>query len=269
MNEASTIRVYYLERINSIESILGKPRGKFSGQDFHKLRVEIKKVKALSELVYYCSQEFQKDKFPGSFQNIFRKAGKVRELTLEISMLKKLRISSLLKNYVNHLKKQVEKKKRRFFSVAYANQEELYKSSDIILPYFNRIDKAGVNRFLEMKSKEINGLLGTKILKEENAHELRKLLKEFYYTASIFGLKTPWFKQMDDFQELLGKWHDDVVMDGYLQKTLKNGKVNDDEIQTIKAVKQLVSYEGEQLFKQIKLKVTDFQETKRFLDIRL
>jgi hypothetical protein len=65
VNEASTIRVYYLERINSIESILGKPRGKFSGQDFHKLRVEIKKVKAVSELVYYCSQEFQKDKFPG------------------------------------------------------------------------------------------------------------------------------------------------------------------------------------------------------------
>jgi len=269
VNEAATIRVYYLERIDSIESILEKHRRKFSRRDFHKLRVEIKKVKTVSEIVYYCTEDFQKNKFLGSFQNIFRKAGKVRELTLEISMLKKFRVSSLLKKHISQLKKQLERKKGRFFSVAHADPKELHKSSDIILPCFNRIDRIGVNRFLEMKSGEIRGLIGTKILKEENAHQLRKLLKEVYYTTSIFRLKSPWFKDMDDFQELLGKWHDDVVVDDHLQRTLQIGKLDGNGIQTIKAVKQLVSYEGEQLFKQINLRVADFQETKRFLDIRV
>ena len=267
--ESAIIRVYYEDRINSIESILKKPRGKFSEKDFHNLRVEIKKVNAVSELVYHCSVDFQKEKFLKSFQNVFRKAGKVRVLTLEISMLKKLRVSSLLKKYVTRLKKRLEKRKDSFFSVVRGTRGKLHKRYGIILPFFNRIDKTEVNRFFEMKRREINELIGNKVLKVENAHQLRKLLKEFYYTASIFELKSPWFKEMDHFQELLGNWHDDDVMAEYLQKKLETGRPNNKEVNSIKTVKQLVSYEGQQLFKQINVRIGVFHQPKEPLGIRL
>jgi CHAD domain-containing protein len=269
VNEAATIRAYYEDRINSLKSILRKPRRKFSKEDFHKLRVEIKKVKAVSDLVYSCKADFQKEDFLTCFQNIFRKAGKVRELALELSMLKKLHVSRSLKNYVFGLKKLLKRKRRRFFSLAHANPRKLRKCCDVILPFFNHVNKKDVNSFLEMKHREINRVIGIKSLKEENAHLLRKLLKDYYYTVMIFRLKKPLFKELDDFQELLGQWHDNVVMAGYLQKSLKKGKLSSKEAQNMEIVKHLVSSKGEQLFKKINLRISELQEAKNSLDIRL
>jgi len=268
--EAATLRTYFEEQLNTIEFILKKRHSKISEEDIHKLRVAIKRIKSLSELILFCVPDFKSKKFLKRYNKIFSAAGKARELQLEISMLKNLEIFDSVKNYGHHLNMILKKKKRRLFSLSDSEMiHKLEKRSQIILRCFDTVSKNKVNRFLEEKTDEIRKLMETRNLKTEEVHRLRKILKELYYTVLIFRVKDDRFKYIDDFQELLGQWHNDVVLKGYLEKAVNSGQLRNKENKIIKEAKQRISSESNALFEKIKLRILDMQESGKKLEIYL
>ena len=83
MKTAAALQKYYKSRINSLEKILGKPDKIVTPEDFHKLRVEIKKLRAVLTLVNWSEKNFKRKKFLKSYKKLFKQAGKVRDLQLE------------------------------------------------------------------------------------------------------------------------------------------------------------------------------------------
>jgi CHAD domain-containing protein len=95
--------------------LLVKPSAKFTSNDFHQLRLEIKKLNAFLDLVNFCSNDFNRKKVLKAFTKIFRKAGKIRELQLEEQTIKKQQLGNLLKEYLMDLKWQESKEEVKFF----------------------------------------------------------------------------------------------------------------------------------------------------------
>lgn len=92
----------------------------------------------------------------------------------------------------------------------------------------------------------------TNPLKKKEVHKLRKILKEFYYSLSIFGAKNDQIKKIDNIQELLGEWHNNVVLQGYLQKAVHSGHLDHKEKKIIALVKDKISTQTRVLFEKVK-----------------
>ena len=111
INEASVITAYFQKQLNIIERILEKRHRKMSKEDIHRLRIAVKKIKALSTLVLFCRPDFRINKFMKPFNRIFKVAGKMRELQLEISQKDAIRV---IKRLFTSLKNAIKKEEASF-----------------------------------------------------------------------------------------------------------------------------------------------------------
>src|SRR5258708_6187319 len=98
MKTEKALKNYFARRRKAITSLLRKPARKIVAQNFHQLRIEIKKLNAFYALINYRSKEFKKKKTFKPLKQIFKQAGKVREIQLEQALLKKYNFHSSLKN---------------------------------------------------------------------------------------------------------------------------------------------------------------------------
>ncbi|MGN6532795.1 MAG: CHAD domain-containing protein [Ginsengibacter sp.] len=252
ISAAPVLRICLRKQLNTLERILKKRHRKISKKDIHNLRIAVKKIKSLSTLVLFCQPDFRIAKFMKPLKKIFKVGGEMRNLQLEIQKLKKMELHSL-QDYLHQLKRRLKKKKQLFFPLADAQlRRKLRKRSKMILTQFAYVNKTCVNRFLEEKRIEISNLLLTENLKEKEAHQLRKKLKEFYYAILVFGIKDKRFRNIDDFQQLLGQWHNNVVLKDDLQKTLDKKDEPEAELKIIGTVENKISIESSLLFDKIK-----------------
>ena len=151
MKVKTKLKNNFLARTNAIDALLEKPVQKFTVKDFHQLRVEIKKLKAQFKLVNFCSKKFEWKKHFQSFQSVFEKAGKVRELQLEASALKKYAIYRGLKTYIKNLKKA--RQKEMFVFLLMINKDlksRLKKSKKMVLSLIKTINKKDAKGYLNI-----------------------------------------------------------------------------------------------------------------------
>ena len=161
-----TIQLYFNNREAAINFILDKPGQKYTPGTFHKLRVEIKKLDALFDLIDCCSKNFSRDKYFKPFKLIFHHAGKVRELQLEEPMLKKYVAANSLKSYRNDLKKQLLKEHDEFFNVA--NKKLIKKLKNIyrqVVSFLNNVDSKKGNIYIKKEKRLLKKLLTRNICK--------------------------------------------------------------------------------------------------------
>ncbi|MCE9539804.1 MAG: CHAD domain-containing protein [Bacteroidetes bacterium] len=243
------------KRSHTIDFLLGKPVWEFTLEDFHKLRTEIKKLKALYKLVHFCSKKMEWKKEFKPFRSIFKQAGKVRELHVEEASLKKYVLYKGLKKHLQNLKKARLEEKRIFFLLINANlRNRLKKSNNKVFTLIKIIDKNDPQLYLNKKRKEIKNLILGKQLKIERAHELRKLIKEFHYTIKNlnFSKQIKLVEETEPLQNLLGKWHDCEVIKQHLNEAIVDKvAMGTSELKQIKRVKIKLSADCEILFKKI------------------
>jgi len=105
------------------------------------------------------------------------------------------------------------------------------------------------------KREKIKDLLNNPYLETEQLHELRKLLKIYYYNEKSLSLKKQNQKisQKEPLMELLGKWNDVIVIIEHLQETIEKAKIDTEEIAVLETLKTKIATENEVLLEQIKL----------------
>jgi CHAD domain-containing protein len=257
MKANKALKKYYRKRIESIDLLFNKPVEIFSVVDFHKLRVEIKKIKALFGLINYSSEDFEKKKLFSPFKSIFIQAGEVRELQLEIIELNKYAHYNGVKNYLNYLKKIEQKEKSIFFSMINKKTfNKLKKSNLIVLPFLEKINKNHTDKYINNLNKEILTIENKKNIKLSHLHKLRIQLKEFYYNCGSLNLfkHKKIIKKIDGFQNLLGKWHNFVVIKEHLKEAIEYmDTIIASEGKLLKKVKNEISNNSKIIFKKIGL----------------
>ncbi|MBK9333233.1 MAG: CHAD domain-containing protein [Ignavibacteria bacterium] len=252
------IKKYLQNRKLAIEFILEKPRSKFSANTFHKLRVEIKKLNALIDLLNACSENFNRKKTFKPFKKIFRQAGVVRELQLEETLLKKLNLISLLSEYMISLRKHRLTEQRFFFSMIDLKLNDRLKNKyKEIEPLLSSVNKLNTENYLNDKTNSIKKIINRSDLKAEQIHELRKLLKPVNYIRKCLyadKLNYPG-SHNNKLSGLLGKWHDLQVMVRHLDNAVVKGKINKVEIDLLSNINAKLASDRDNIFEKIKMAI--------------
>lgn len=256
MKTAHTLLKYFKERAKNINKILSRSPEEYDSGTYHQLRVEIKKLNALSDLVKYCNKKFDQKKYFRPFKKIFKKSGRVRELQLEESVLKKYGQYSI-ENYLAKVKANVKKAKNDFYSVINKKRtikiKEAFKNMAL---FIKDIHKNEVNNFIENERKKINELIQQSPLKPAQVHELRKRLKvDFYNWESLDQACEDKLKAEDDLQKVLGKWHDGTIMNNYLEKSIMKEKIDSAELKQLLQIDEEIILNTRQLFAEINTRI--------------
>ena len=244
----------YLKKIaKAINSLLKKPVQEFEKEDYHKLRVGIKKLNALLDSVKFCSKNFKRKKYFKAFKKIFRQSGKIRESQLEESTLKKYE-QYYIDHYLSDLENRIRKEQKKFASITDNElRKKINKSFRKIEPFINKMYEQKVDEFMKNERNKINNLIQQKYLKPDQVHELRKRLKIDFYNRKSLGLPDPdnTIKEEDDFLELLGKWHDCRIMNNQLEKSITEKGVDPTELIQLLKIDAEILLDAENLFKEI------------------
>lgn len=249
------LKKYLNSRKVNIDFLLGKPKRNFTPGTFHKLRIELKKLNAFLDLVNYSSKDFRKKKIFKPFKQVFRQAGKVRELQLQEAMLKKYFPHNSIPGYKTLLRKSRLKQTRIFFLLfdpkMFTQVKNKFTEIDSFLP---KIKAKTATTYLDSEIKKIKNLINKSPLQKEHLHELRKRLKTLSNNRSSLSMderKDPVPKK-DGLPRLLGDWHDLQVMIDHLNKGLDKGGIDPNEVIQLEDLKTKISAESELLFGQIR-----------------
>ncbi len=232
--------------------ILHKSPDRLVEEDYHSLRVEIKKLRTELDLLNYCARNFKKKAFSEPFVSVFRQAGKVRELQLEILLLKELGLYNALKNYRLSLESKLRLEKRKFFHLNGPwMREQIDHSNKTIEHYFEKADRSEVEEYLGKKRNEIRRLVLARQLVNDEIHLLRKKIKDYFYVSRIFQHGGEHYKFFDEYQELLGDWHDAVIMRQSLLNALSSGELHPAEHHRVDILVNELQEKEDKLYKKI------------------
>lgn len=248
------LETYFKNQKKALNLILEKAPDSYTVDTFHELRVEIKRLKALFELIAFCSKKFKSRKTFIPFRIIFKQAGKIRELQLEQTILEEQSDFHLLKKYPIHLKKQETKEIKNFFSIANKRLIKKLKGKyRKIIRLLTQISKKKVNRYRNKTRKEIKKLIRNNTFKKKQIHNFRKRLKVYQYNEKI-GNPNQQNKLILDknvLSAMLGEWHDYEVVIIHLKKIIPFYKTNLNERKHLKSIKASVTLKRELLFHKI------------------
>jgi CHAD domain-containing protein len=250
------LKIYFKTRKKKLLPLLEKPRKKYTPATFHELRVEIKKLNALFDLIDSSSKEFRRKKMIKPFKIIFRQAGKIRDLQIEEAIFEKYMQDGLLKEYRVKLSKLQLKEEKLFYSLikdkTIKDLKNKYKKTTA---FISQIDNEKVSEYMLNKGEKIKKFLRQPKLETEQLHNLRKLLKIYYYNQMSLSLENKKISQKATLTELLGKWNDGVVTIGHLQKTIEKAKINSEEITLLESLKIKIAAENNLLLDQVKVAI--------------
>jgi CHAD domain-containing protein len=233
---------------------LAKPRGRFTIETYHQLRVEIKKLNALFHVVKFCIPDFKIKKTFKPFAILFRQAGKVREIQLEEAIIKEYQLPASLRNFRKELKMQKTYELNSFFIMKNPKLiSELKSKFELIKPLFSKLTLEKVNEYLIKRKGSISKQLANRSLKVKELHKLRKRLKRLAYNRKSLSLPNIIHPETTEreLSELLGNWHDQDIIIRHLAVSIKKGEIQQNEIGQLKKIKAKITSRNNSMLKKI------------------
>jgi len=220
MSRYSKIRNNYLIAVENSD-----PEG------FHDMRVEIKQMRAIFNLIEYLNPEFNSKKNFKLFRQLFKAAGIVRDVHVQHDLTKEFekKLGRGFPGYNNFLKQRETDTLMQFsgFSSKF-DIDSLTKRKKMItkatkdIPV-NSAESKAAKRFNDLIDKLFE-LKNNKDLGEEKYHQLRIFLKETRYTLEILlecfpdlDLRIELNEELRGLHRILGKWHDNDIGIEFLQ----------------------------------------------------
>lgn len=205
----SEIRAYTKKQINSALDLMELYKINSSEEALHKLRVSLKKIKAVLQFLQTIHPSKTK-KIKHSLRPLFTEAGAVRELRLRINWLQKKHYTKLIES--GQLLKKLEKKEGLFRADTDKWEKILIRSQKKLTKLTKKEHQHEIHFYV----------LSLKISVEETPpkkatdwHEYRKLIKHLLYTLHWLSdaerlnlLSVRMYKHFDKLQEAIGFWHD-------------------------------------------------------------
>lgn len=178
----------------------------------HQFRVELKKIRAVFFHLEEMPEQKPVKKIHRQVKKIFRKAGEIRELQLEMAWLEKHRKFNLLRlmQYESKLSK-ADKYFHKNIPFMLDTFKKVYRKTEHRLSI---LTQQQTNQYISKKWQDVlNPLLSN--IDEKCWHETRKGVKQLVYARhwinadNILQKKViSIFLSLDKLQNAIGKWHD-------------------------------------------------------------
>jgi len=173
-------------------------------EELHKLRVEMKKIKALVKLAEKCSTSKDLTATMAPLKKVFKGAGEIRNLQIELDLQKQHPTPG---QRITQLQKEIDRKSKAF--IKQLEIKALEKTYEELANVFKGIGNNSVIRLYKKQKDKLE-----KTFSEKNEwHNGRKVIKRLLYIHDVLNknlkkklkLNLPYLEKLE---ESLGQWHD-------------------------------------------------------------
>lgn len=203
--EVKRLEEYTQFEIKSLINHLRDYRRHGKPDALHKIRVDIKKIKAILAALNGCLKGFKAHKNFIPFRNIFRKAGSIREPDVLASMLRQYNVDETVDALIH---RNVQRSAAAFRSDVPHFIAAIKKSTKKLTAFSKKVHHHDFASYLTDKKKELKSQLYPRP-KMSIIHKVRKGIKELMYLSELEenGRKRE-VKFYDSIQDVIGRLHD-------------------------------------------------------------
>jgi CHAD domain-containing protein len=242
---------YFKKRIKKINGLLDRGKEALVQETIHELRVEIKKINALFDLLTKVRKRAPAKKYAKPFNRLFKKAGKLRSIQVEFNLINDHFTENTNSSYLHELHEIKHKRRIGLEEIIDGNlKEELDDAKKNILPHLERVRKRDIIRYFNSRERDVIDLLKKKFFREQDMHVIRKNLKQFYLNIkniTPYKIDAGWANIL----ELMGEWHDRQVAFDQLTKAIYSSDLSTSEMDRLQKVKSEILTEKNNLYEQI------------------
>ncbi len=234
---------YFKKKIHNIEEMINQNNRAFNLEKYHHLRVEIKKLKLILNIIDASGIQFKNNKYLNQLMRLFKQAGKIRALDLlfvYLKTFKKIKKSTPLQLELN---KELKKEKQLFFKMK-TNPIDYKKIKKIVSKKIKKIDsieaysktlKNEIKKDIKIWEKYNSKNRDKKSIKVSKLHQTRIHLKYWINYLKLFKQDLPekYFLAMKNLALKLGEWHDHVEFKKQLFQFLQNTSIQKGSIQDV------------------------------------
>ncbi|HTF03267.1 MAG TPA: CHAD domain-containing protein [Bacteroidia bacterium] len=213
-------RNYFQERWHTVFVHFDQFAGHTNEHDLHKLRVELKKIKALLRLHEDMSGKLPAEREMKLLRDLFSQAGEIRNIQVSAQLVKKYKGGNT--SFFTKQRKLVAEKAKEFVKDTRDNAGDLSELNATIWKNFRDISDRDILRWYKNKLRKLNSYFSPR-LKTRELHQARKLIKRLTYTHRVLNSKLSGKLRLNtdylhEIEALIGQWHDTVVALDLLRK---------------------------------------------------
>lgn len=242
----------FRDQIRLLLSILKKKENSFSENDFHSIRVAIKRIQALFGLVEKSDPSFHQKKNFAPFKLIFEQAGRIRDKEVIQSILHNHPYNASLEKFEFDLQHKMDLEKKQFFKLIKSSLlKKINRKRRKVSGFLGNMSHKTATKYIKKKSNAIHDVLMNSQVDPSNLHDVRKQIKDIYYIRQMVEPKNRREARTDQIQDLLGQWHDGRVLLQELDKFIRSKPMTAKEIAAYQSLKKRMTKENEDQFNAI------------------
>lgn len=207
---------YAKKRLVRLQSALQEFGHRTDPELIHLVRVEIKKLKALLNLIGYSRKKFKAHETYIPFRTIHRASARIWEPVVMQRLLKQYAIQ--VPNVYSPL--EIEKFRLKIPSFV----EAIKKGKRAILPAVKEVTKNDYRKYLKKKNRLVGDLI-TGSIQLRQLHLIRKHVKEVYYLSGISKKRKEINPLLSQCDNLIGSWLDQKLVLAWLRKSNPTSQV--------------------------------------------
>jgi CHAD domain-containing protein len=200
----------------------------FDENAIHHLRLHIKKLKAALQLIGIVNQSFKANKKYGIIRPFYKNLGAIRDIHIQQTLFKDNKEAlqaSFKRKYAQLLTNEL--RERQDIALEHIDKTTIKSVKKVKKQIKKALKDLSLNDFKTYFKKRISTLkktLHSFDFSEKKMHTLRKLIKEIKFNSKFkqkiakkgLAKKDIQMSLLDDLQNLLGSWQDNVVLKGKL-----------------------------------------------------
>ena len=148
-------------------------------ESLHNIRVDVKKIKSVLELVNYSDKGFKAHQCYIPFRTIFRRAGALRDPEIQAGLLLRYNIEGVKvnKRTDNNIIKAFVEDTRQFVN-------KILEQEKSVKPLIRKVTKHELKDFVKRKNRQIEKVI-TSRPKIAELHKIRKAMKLVIYLSEV------------------------------------------------------------------------------------
>ena len=202
-------------QFRSLTGHLKKYEDQKKPETLHKIRVDIKKIRAILGVINASEKGFKAHRNFIPLRNIFRKAAEIRDSSIHERLLMN---HEMYKGDATPGNANVKKLITSFESDIPSFVKTAKRKANKLEPDVKQVKKNDLRRYLHKKQKEIKSQLFPRP-KMRSIHKTRKVVKELVYLSEVDGkLTSKEIEFYNKMQDMIGTLHDKQVLLQLLKK---------------------------------------------------
>ncbi len=187
-------------------------------ETLHKIRVDIKRIKAALKLLGYRSPRFNTHRHYLPFRDIFRKANQIREPELMVKLLMAYKIEGIAGEHLLTARAPlITSFRKKIPSFA----EKIRKSEETLQAPIRSVRVPLFRRYLKVTAGRIQKRLYPKP-DFRSIHGTRKKIKQLIYLSAVYqGMRRKDYRFYRTIEQTIGQLHDKQVLVDFLRKHTK------------------------------------------------